>query len=371
MDGYERVNMKILFIGDSLFDTEKVIIDEQILRLCRGVDCVIVNLEGPITEKLPGSTKKNPINTTPKALEILKKLNVGLAILANNHSMDFGEKGIENTLENLNSIGVRYAGIGAPTKSIQVGNMKIAVMAFSHREGLMSPEIYGAPFSLPKWEILQNQIEGMICKNDITLFSYHGGEEHFFYPWPRRAAFLRKLARSGITIVLGHHSHSVQPIEIHNNVPVIFSLGNFYLNTIRQKQRVGTDKGVLIEFEFQHGKPINLTQHFTKIDRSERRISLVKTTQLSVSHDVILPNIQHQEKWEDECRNLLNLNIGTLGKIKPIWLRARVRQIKYLVQILLGKARLIDRDILFSTIPWLKNFHFQKMLRNGAKDFQF
>ena len=137
--------MKLVFTGDfsaSGIFFQKIssgdeILDEEILSVFREADYVNINLENPITNtsfrKKKGSALKAPLNTAG----YLRERYINICTLANNHIMDCGNAGLDDTIESLNENGIKFYGIGGhhPYLLINRGNIRVALIASCHREG--------------------------------------------------------------------------------------------------------------------------------------------------------------------------------------------------------------------------------------------
>ena len=86
---------------------------------------------------------------------------------------------------------------------------------------------------------------------------------------------LRALAKSGADIVIGHHAHTFQGIEVWDNSIIAYGLGNFLMTTPYQIAHKGTDIGLLLIAEIDTGGPFAYSTFFVRNDRDHRRIALI------------------------------------------------------------------------------------------------
>lgn len=196
-------------------------------------DLSIVNLECPITNRT------NPIDKTGPKLkagpETIQNLTYGLfdvATLANNHILDQGEHGLIETMGYLSGAGIKTVGAGKNLKeaskflTLDIKNNKIAILNFTENEFSIAKKNNAGANPL---NTVKNyyDIEAAKKKADIILVIVHGGVERYRLPSPNFKEILHFYADLGATAVIAHHSHCASGLEIHNNVPIIYSLGNF------------------------------------------------------------------------------------------------------------------------------------------------
>ena len=137
--------MKIIFTGDfsasGVFNNKiknnDSIFDTQITKLFLNSNYVHINLENPISEhnfrEKNGIKLSAPVETS----SFLKKNNINIANLANNHIMDCGERGLNDTIAHLSKNNILYYGIGGIKEYVilQNNDLKVALIASCHKEG--------------------------------------------------------------------------------------------------------------------------------------------------------------------------------------------------------------------------------------------
>lgn len=225
-----------LFLGDMMIDRhvgtlierkgfdylfEKIKTEEN--RFFRGQDIISVNLEGAVTNNgehyLPEYANDFAFN--PKIVKQLKKYNFNFLNLANNHFSDQSEKGVEETRKNLDELGFNYS--GCIDKEVGECSTKI-VEVFGKKIGMVGASMVYGTFDIEK---LKSQITELKTKTDLIVLNIHWGVEyeHQFNKLQQNIA--HELVDAGVDIVIGHHPHVVQGVEIYNGHPIFYSLGNF------------------------------------------------------------------------------------------------------------------------------------------------
>lgn len=180
-------------------------------------DMTIVNLEGVLTyseEMNPGRTYN--IKGDPEYANILSLGSVEAVSMANNHRLDFWEKGSKDTLEALEPLGITYAydsNVGIyETKGIRIGF--VAVNEIGWGQGIEQ---------LMQDGIAELKEEGV----DLILACCHWGIEREYYPTDYQQTFGRKCIDWGADMVIGHHPHVLQGVEEYQGKYIIYSLANF------------------------------------------------------------------------------------------------------------------------------------------------
>jgi Putative enzyme of poly-gamma-glutamate biosynthesis (capsule formation) len=198
-----------------------------------------------------------PVFSTPDEFAFgLKEAGFDLFFMANNHAADRGRKGLERTIDILDSIGIKHTGtfksketraLHYPLMIIKNG-IRIAFLNYSYdTNGLPVEEpniVNTTDTSLIKHDLRFTQL----YKPDIIIAQMHWGEEYHTSPSPNQKRLTNLLLRHGVQIIIGHHPHVVQPLAVEKEDGIIrsavyYSLGNFISN----QQKINTDGGMLAE----------------------------------------------------------------------------------------------------------------------------
>lgn len=253
--------MKIIITGDLVVNTtyNSSNIDNSIISLFERSDINIVNLEAPVTNSESKILKTGPnIKSHRKSTaNVLKALKVDVATLANNHVLDYGEKGVADTLEFCNQQGVKTVGAGmnlneaSKTLYIDTEEGKIAIVNFAENEWSSATETTAGANPM---DIIDNAAQIKDARNnaDYVIVIIHGGHEYYNLPSPRMQKQYRFYAEQGADIVVGHHTHCINGHEVWNGVPIYYSLGNFLFT--HDSSQPDWYKGLVLEIEFNNGK---------------------------------------------------------------------------------------------------------------------
>jgi len=218
----------------------------QILKDC---DFVVANFEGCIIEREAAiaSRTKTQIASDPSVISALQSLGVSAVSFANNHSFDFGSAEWARMSARLEEAGITNFGAGRSTEKARipwVGQHEVAkVVVFGYADpecgGDYSAERSGGvnEFDLTRacTEIRQAKESGDFC---FVVVFIHWGEERILLPAPRLRTWAREMVAAGADLVIGHHPHVLQGYEKIDGSYVFYSLGNFFMADIVERDRV-------------------------------------------------------------------------------------------------------------------------------------
>lgn len=199
-------------------------------------DLSFANLESPLTQAdlvTPALDLRAPLD----AALALQGSHLTLVSLANNHSLDAGPAGLQDTFEALAAAGVDAVGPGMEPWVGTVGGFDVAWIAFND---------VGNPLALDQATAAIGRARAAA---DLVLVSVHWGAELDPGPSPRQREIAEALASAGADLVVGHHPHVLQPVEwiwgLGRGHPtlVAFSLGNAVFD---QEAPPGVRQGALL-----------------------------------------------------------------------------------------------------------------------------
>jgi len=219
----------------------------DVMPLLNEADLRIANLECAITDKdrpWIRTPKVFHFRTSPSAVETLLIARIDACSLANNHTLDFEEQGLLDTLEYLDAAGIRHAGAGrnreeAADPAILIvpadHTHRVALLAFTDNEppfaaGPDRPGTNYLPVSL-RPEVLRrleravSAVRGMGV--DTVLFSNHWGPNMVQRPKRIFRQFARAVIDLGVDIYYGHSAHVFQGVEIYRGKPILYDTGDF------------------------------------------------------------------------------------------------------------------------------------------------
>lgn len=177
-------------------------------------DVTIVNFEGTVSNRGERADKTFAFRGKPEYVKVLTTSSVEAANLANNHSEDYGEESLEDTIKYLNEAGiVNFIGTNAPIKEIngiKVGF--VGIDALNEDEAAKMEKAIGSVKSLGA---------------QLIILSIHWGIEKDTEPTEEQIELAHKAVDLGADVVIGTHPHVLQGIEKYNGKYIAYSLGNF------------------------------------------------------------------------------------------------------------------------------------------------
>ncbi len=134
-------------------------------------------------------------------------------------------------------------------------NIKYALLSYTiHTNGLSVPSGKDYVVNIYNKDRVKKDIEKYRDKVDLLMVAMHWGEEYIHYPVTQQKEIAKYLASLNVDIIIGCHSHSVQPIQFIGKTLVIYSLGNFVSSQIDTDQLIGLMADVDITKTTYHGK---------------------------------------------------------------------------------------------------------------------
>jgi poly-gamma-glutamate capsule biosynthesis protein CapA/YwtB (metallophosphatase superfamily) len=219
-----------------------------------------VNLESTISDQ-QGETQspqnKLVFTAPPLAAAALKRAQIDIVALANNHAWDYGKDALIETFAHLEGVQIPYVGAGR-SRAEAYGPRLIRrngfTLAFLAVTGSWNQEIDPHP---GKGHVADAQVETLVASVkqakaltgvDKVIVSYHGGYEYFDRPHPATRELLAAAITAGADAVIGHHPHVVQRIGFVAGKPILYSLGNLLMRMVTGKP--WTEIGVLARLTF-------------------------------------------------------------------------------------------------------------------------
>ncbi len=224
----EPVMLQVTFLGDVMLGrgvnrASSRISDWQPFRelmpVIKNADILAANLESPLTIA-PVVTKGYALCAPPAQIETLRNASFDLVTFANNHTLDCGQTGRSQTLLTLRAFGIRAV---EPVPYVEFVSARNHRLAFIALDDVTRPVDQAAAI---------NAIRDAKKRADAVIISIHWGNEYQAAPSTRQRSLAAKLAKAGADVIIGHHPHVIQPMEIidrgNDDAPalVFYSLGN-------------------------------------------------------------------------------------------------------------------------------------------------
>jgi poly-gamma-glutamate capsule biosynthesis protein CapA/YwtB (metallophosphatase superfamily) len=274
--GLRQVHFRVL--GDVMFHEEQLKIAKQsdgsynfdsqfkyIADSIGAADYTIANLETTVGKYKDTSYSGYPqFNTPESVLTTLDKAGIDFFTMANNHMLDRWFDGMIQDVDLVEEYGFDHVGAYRTQEErntpviYEINGIKFGFVAYTHTTNTMerysdeAAQEYGVPY------LYKSDIAGDIKKlrdagAEVVIALPHWGEENTYIPDDTQKSYAKKLAKAGADIILGSHSHMVEPMQLisgkdstgaNKEVFMIYSMGNFISSMTMQR----TDNGIILDF---------------------------------------------------------------------------------------------------------------------------
>jgi len=286
----------ILFAGDLYVeeDHEQQNIEQPLIDFIKSHELFGANIEAPICSKGSRQEKYSALRMTPgKAIPLIKELGLRIALLANNHVMDYGAECLSETISYLKEADILYLGAGLHINdafrplTLNIHGVRITIINFTtvftlqslasiDRPGIagmkLRTEIHADPYEIfeepgapyivdakpfqEDLETITDLVEKSSRSSDLTITYIHWGVGAL--PYSRIILkYMRELSSviidRGSSIIIGSHPHILLPSEKINKGIAIYSLGNF-LFTHKPKDLLFSNVGGMASIWFSKNK---------------------------------------------------------------------------------------------------------------------
>ena len=204
----------------------------DLLSEFKTVDLSIANLECPLIEQQTPIPKTGPVlGVEGASIEGLAASRIQVLGLANNHILDHGASGLENTLRVCASAGIRTFGAGrnlTEARKILVlpaGPLRIGLLGLAEEEWSIATESSAGANPIDLIDCTRNITEHR-KSFDFLIVLLHGGVEDYPFPTPRLMETCRFLIEQGAQMVVCQHSHCAGCYESYRGGHIIYGQGN-------------------------------------------------------------------------------------------------------------------------------------------------
>jgi poly-gamma-glutamate capsule biosynthesis protein CapA/YwtB (metallophosphatase superfamily) len=219
----------------------------DVMPLLEASDLRIINLECAITDNERPWTRTPKVfhfRAQPSAIETLLAARIDACSLANNHTLDFEEQGLFDTMKHLDAAGIRHAGAGRYREEAAApavltvpadSTHRVALVAFTDNEppfaaGTDRPGTNHLPVSLEP-DVLRRVERSVAIVRELgagtVVFSNHWGPNMVRRPRDIFRRFARAVIDRGVDIYYGHSAHVFQGVEIYRGKPILYDTGDF------------------------------------------------------------------------------------------------------------------------------------------------
>jgi poly-gamma-glutamate synthesis protein (capsule biosynthesis protein) len=236
---------------ESLFD----LYVRGIRNMLGQADLAVVNLECPFTERGEKLTKNFNFRARPELVEILKRASIDAVSLANNHAMDFGVDGLNDTRQTLDAAAIGHFGTGGNLGEarrpliVARNGFRVGFLGyyFQSTEDMLEPaEIYalenrpgvaGCYTDLAQIKAMVSaDVAALVPEVDAVIPFFHWGKEGRYVVGEYQTEIAHLCIRQGARAILGAHPHRLHGVEMFEGAPIFYSLGNFIYGGIKNPE---------------------------------------------------------------------------------------------------------------------------------------
>ena len=207
---------------------------KNVRDILKADNLTIVNFEGTFTDSqyVPRNKRDNKFlfNISPNYANVLPDNSIEAVSLANNHVMDHGEEAYEETKKTLREAGVIYSTQEDIGEFHVNDTITIAMLSY------LCIDMYGKPAG--GYDTFEEKVCADITRAKeqypLVIVSFHWGNEptktdpaRGYQPTKNQLRLGRMAVDAGADLIIGNHSHRIQPIEYYNGSYICYSLGNF------------------------------------------------------------------------------------------------------------------------------------------------
>lgn len=282
---------------DEPFDEVKDIFAESDINF-GNLECVLSDNNLP---NIKGKDRNFCLKGPADMINVLNTIGFDVLSLANNHIYDYADKGLIDTIENLEKSNIKTIGAGEnlekarELKIIEVDNQKVgflgytdlAYVNFSNKNEIPAASDIKSGVAPTKEEFILSDIENARDKCDLLFISLHWSDEYTHIPKDSQIELAHKIIDAGADGILGHHAHNLQGVEVYKDKPIIYNMGNFIFD---QNDNINKDSAIF-----------NLTFIDSKFDKLEIipcRIEGKKKTVIAKDEDY-QKIVEHMKKFSE------------------------------------------------------------------------
>ncbi len=208
-------------------------------------DLTVVNLEGVLADTAKGRNEntKWQFRGATEYVNILTLGSVEAATIGNNHAEDFGRTGLKSTQDTLDAAGILWCK-DQDVFIYEQDGVKLAFFGFWHTRFEREKDWFAEEVARLKRD------EGV----DAVILNYHGGRQYVQKHNKAQEEHMRFAIDAGADLVIGHHPHVLQGMEIYNNRAIVYSLGDFCYGGNRKPRAIEYPSMILgVELAFDAG----------------------------------------------------------------------------------------------------------------------
>jgi len=216
---------------------------EKTAEFLKTSNLTLINLEAPLIKNCPLTNTGMIFCGDKRFVEGLIYADIDIVNLANNHALNYGIEGVNQTINLLNKNKILFTGF--PINELTVKKIK------DNKLGFLGWNLLNDFSEIEVLDTIKKAKE----KVDLLIVSLHWGAEYEYYPSPWQKDLAHKIINQGADLIVGNHAHRIQPIEIYKNKLIIYAHGNFIFD---QEWSQETKTGFITKIVFYQSKIVGL-----------------------------------------------------------------------------------------------------------------
>jgi poly-gamma-glutamate synthesis protein (capsule biosynthesis protein) len=233
----------------------------EVREYLRGADLTLANLENPMIRDAVWHPEDTTFTGDLRLLPVLEQGGIDGVTLGNNHILDAGTSGLEETIVHLDEAGIAHAGAGMDLAEARepmifdLGGTKVGVLSYL---GVPSYDWAWATETAPGTaplltDVMREDVQRLRSRVDVVVVSPHWGKEYIATPEPWQVEFAHAAVDAGADIFVGGHAHWPKGIEVYEDKPIFYGVGNFLLD---QSWSEETSTGIFAEITLYEDRAI-------------------------------------------------------------------------------------------------------------------
>jgi len=233
----------------------------EVREYLRGADLTLANLENPMIRDAVWHPEDTTFTGDLRLLPILDQGGIDGVTLGNNHILDAGTSGLEETIAHLDDAGIAHAGAGMDLAQARepmifdLGGTKVGVLSY---QGVPSYDWAWATETAPGTaplltEVMREDVHRLESRVDLVVVSPHWGKEYMATPEDWQVDFAHAAVDAGTDVFVGGHAHWPKGVEVYKGKPIFYGVGNFLLD---QSWSEETSTGIFAEITLYQDRPI-------------------------------------------------------------------------------------------------------------------
>lgn len=192
---------------------------KNVSSIFKSDDFTTANLETTLTnsnkKRYKGSGTTYNFKASPDYAKALTSAGIDSVNISNNHIYDYGDQGISDTIATLNDNNIKYFGEGHKLIT-EIKGIKFGFLGYT-----------GFSDSSDFLQTMKNDIQYLKSQNCIVILNIHWGVENQYKQNAVQTHIAHTAIDSGADLIIGHHPHVVENLEVYKGKLICYSLGNF------------------------------------------------------------------------------------------------------------------------------------------------